>query len=278
MIYWLTYRRDGEKVRLTMNEVMTFNFENNNVRTVVVDGKVFFVGKDVATILGYTNPRKAIRDHVDDEDKRGNDSFPPNEMAQNAIIINESGLYSLILGSKLPKAKEFKRWVTSEVLPSIRKHGLYATEELLNNPDVMIAVLTELKNTRAKNSTLESTVAVQNQQLAELQPKATYYDKVLNCPDLVTTTTIAKDYGWSAIKLNGFLHEHGIQFKQGDIWHLYQKYAERGYAATRTSVFEGRDGEQHSREHTYWTQKGRLFIYNLLKSNDVLPLMERESA
>ena len=260
-----------------MNEIMTWNFENSTVRTMVKDGEVFFVGKDVATILGYANPRKAIRDHVEEDDKRGNESFPHSKMAQNAVIINESGLYSLVLASKMPKAKKFKKWVTSEVLPSIRKHGLYATEELLNNPDVMIAVLTELKNTRTKNSTLETQIAVQNQQLAELQPKATYYDKVLNCPDLVTVNTIAKDYGWSAIKLNGYLHEHGIQYKQGDIWHLYQKYAEKGYAATRTHIYTGNDGEQHSREHTYWTQQGRLFIYDLLKSNDILPLMECES-
>ena len=163
------------------------------------------------------------------------------------------------------------------MLPSIRKHGLYATEELLNNPDVMIAVLTELKTEREKAAKLQTTIAVQNQQLAELQPKATYYDVVLNCPDLVTITTIAKDFGWSAIKLNGFLHEHGIQFKQGEIWHLYQEYAEKGYAATRTTLFKGSDGEQHSKEHTYWTQKGRLFIYDLLKRNNILPLVERET-
>ena len=277
MIYGLTYRLHGEKARFTMNEIKVWNFEDSTVRTLVIKNEPYFVGKDVAVILGYKNPQEAIRGHVDDEDKGVSEILTPGGK-QMMPVINESGLYSLILGSKLPKAKEFKRWVTSEVLPSIRKHGLYATEELLNNPDVMIAVLTELKNTRAKNSALETTVAVQNQQLAELQPKATYYDIVLNCPDLVTTTTIAKDFGWSAIKLNGFLHEHGVQFKQGEIWHLYQQYAEQGYAATRTSVFEGRDGEQHSREHTYWTQKGRLFIYDLLKSNNILPLMERESA
>ena len=277
MIYGLSYRRDGEKWSLNMNEIKVWNFEDSTVRTLTINNEPYFVGKDVAVILGYKNPQEAIRGHVDDEDKGVSEILTPGGK-QMMPVINESGLYSLILGSKLPKAKEFKRWVTSEVLPSIRKHGLYATEELLNNPDVMIAVLTELKNTRAKNSALKTTVAVQNQQLAELQPKATYYDVVLNCPDLVTTTTIAKDFGWSAIKLNGFLHEHGIQFKQGDIWHLYQQYAEQGYAATRTSVFEGRDGEQHSREHTYWTQKGRLFIYDLLKSNNILPLMERESA
>ena len=260
-----------------MNEIMTWNFENSTVRTMVKDGEVFFVGKDVAEILGYTRTADAIRAHVDGEDKGVGKMQTPGGV-QEMTVINESGLYSLILGSKLPSAKRFKRWVTNEVLPSIRKHGLYATEELLNNPDVMIAVLTELKNTRAKNSTLENQIAVQNQQLAELQPKATYYDVVLNCPDLVTITTIAKDFGWSAIKLNGFLHEHGIQFKQGEIWHLYQEYAEKGYAATRTNLFTGNDGEQHSKEHTYWTQKGRLFIYDLLKRNNILPLVEQNIA
>ena len=259
-----------------MNEIMTWNFENSIVRTLTINNEPFFVGKDVAEILGYTRTADAIRAHVDGEDKGVGKMQTPGGV-QEMTGINESGLYSLILGSKLPSAKRFKRWVTSEVLPSIRKHGLYATEELLNNPDVMIAVLTELKNTRAKNSTLETQIAVQNQQLAELQPKATYYDVVLNCPDLVTITTIAKDFGWSAIKLNGFLHEHGIQFKQGEIWHLYQEYAEKGYAATRTNLFTGNDGEQHSKEHTYWTQKGRLFIYDLLKRNNILPLVERET-
>ena len=273
---WLAYRLNGEKVRIVMNEIKVWNFEDSTIRTIIINGEPQFVGKDVALILGYSNPRDALSKRVDKEDK-GVANCDTLGGKQEMTVINESGLYSLILGSKLPSAKRFKRWVTSEVLPSIRKYGLYATEELLNNPDVMIAVLTELKNTRAKNSTLETQIAVQNQQLAELQPKATYYDKVLNCPDLVTVNTIAKDYGWSAIKLNGYLHEHGIQFKQGDIWHLYQKYAEQGYAATRTHIYTGSDGEQHSKEHTYWTQQGRLFIYDLLKSNGTLPIMERET-
>ena len=264
-------------MEITMNEIMTWNFENNTVRTLTINNEPYFVGKDVAEILGYTRTADAIRAHVDGEDKGVGKMQTPGGV-QEMTVINESGLYSLILGSKLPSAKRFKRWVTNEVLPSIRKHGLYATEELLNNPDVMIAVLTELKTEREKAAKLQTTIAVQNQQIAELQPKATYYDVVLNCPDLVTITTIAKDFGWSAIKLNGFLHEHGIQFKQGEIWHLYQEYAEKGYAATRTTLFKGSDGEQHSKEHTYWTQKGRLFIYDLLKRNNILPLVEQNIA
>ena len=154
-----------------MNEIKVWNFEDSTVRTLTINNEPYFVGKDVATVLGYTNPQKAIRDHVDDEDKGVNETFTPGGK-QEVTVINESGLYSLILGSKLPKAKEFKRWVTSEVLPSIRKHGLYATDELLSNPDIAIAAFTALKAEREKAKALENTVAVQNQQIAELRPKA----------------------------------------------------------------------------------------------------------
>lgn len=260
-----------------MNEIMTWDFENSTVRTLTIGNEPYFVGRDVAEILGYAKARNAIAAHVDEEDKKDAPIQGTLGGVQDMTVINESGLYSLILGSKLPKAKKFKRWVTSEVLPAIRRHGMYATDELLANPDFAIATFKALKAEREKAAKLQAAVAVQEQQLAELQPKATYYDKVLNCPDLVPVNTIAKDYGWSAIKLNGYLHEHGIQYKQGDIWHLYQKYAERGYAATRTHMYEGSDDGQHSREHTYWTQQGRIFIYDLLKADGILPVMERES-
>lgn len=277
MICWLTYRQDGEKVSIIMNEIKIWNFEDNAVRTLTIDNDPYFVGKDVATVLGYSDTFGALKKHVDEEDKQNcqNDSF---ESPRGLTIINESGLYSLILGSKLPRAKEFKRWVTSEVLPSIRKHGLYATDELLGNPDFAIAAFTALKAEREKAKALENTVAVQNQQIAELRPKASYYDVVLNCKDLVPISTIAKDYGWSAKHMNSYLHDHGIQYKQGDIWLLYQKYAERGYTSTKTHTYPGSDGAIHSKVHTYWTQQGRLFLYDTLKADNILPVMERESA
>lgn len=260
-----------------MNALKVWNFEDNVVRTVEVDEKPFFVGKDVATILGYTNTSKALSDHVDDEDKLNNESL--SSLGQRGgWLINESGLYSLIISSKLPNAKKFKKWVTSEVLPSIRKHGLYATEELINNPDLMIAAFTALKEEREKTRILNDTVAVQNQQIAELKPKASYYDVVLNCKDLVSTSKIAKDYGWSAIKMNAYLHERGVQFKQGDIWLLYQKYANCGYTSTKTHTYSASNGSVHSKIHTYWTQQGRLFLYGLLKDDNILPVMEREAA
>ena len=260
-----------------MNEIKIWNFEENVVRTVEIDGKPFFVGKDVAEVLGYAKPRNAIMVHVDDDDKKDAPIQGNLGGTQNMTIINESGLYSLILSSKLPNAKKFKKWVTSEVLPSIRKHGLYATEELINNPDIMIAAFTALKEEREKTKILNDTVAVQNQQIAELQPKASYYDVVLNCKDLVSTSKIAKDYGWSAIKMNAYLHERGVQFKQGDIWLLYQKYANLGYTSTKTHTYPASDGSVHSKIHTYWTQQGRLFLYGLLKDDNILPVMERET-
>ena len=126
---------------------------------------------------------------------------------------------------------------------------------------------------------LLTNVAVQNQQIAELQPKASYYDVVLNCKDLISIGKIAKDYGWSAQKLNEYLHQHGVQYKQGKTWLLYQKYAGMGYTSTKTHTYHGDDGMEHAAEpHTYWTQKGRLFIYDLLKSDNVYPLIEREAA
>lgn len=251
------------------------NEEFGKVRTTEVNGEPFFVGKDVAEILGYANPNEAIADHVDEEDKLNSKTLLSLGQ-RGGWLINESGLYSLILTSKLPKAKAFKRWVTSEVLPSIRRHDLYAVDEILANPDIAIKALQELKAEREKRRSLEGTVAVQNQQIAEMQPKVSYYDLILQCPDLMSITTIAKDYGWSAKRLNAYLHEQGIQFKQSDIWLLYQQYAEQGYTSTKTHNYAGEDGTQHAKPHTYWTQKGRLFLYDFLKARGILPLIERE--
>lgn len=223
-----------------MSELQIFkNAEFGSVRTIAIDGEPYFVGKDVADILGYANPRKAIIDHVDEEDKTDGVTIRDSiGREQNPVCINESGLYSLILSSKLPTAKKFKRWVTSEVLPAIRRHGIYAVDEVLNNPDMLIAALTELKEERARTKALMETVAVQNQQIVEMKPKASYYDVVLNCKDLVAISVIAKDYGWSANRMNQYLHEKGVQYKQGNkIWLLYQKYAEMGYTNTKTHSY-----------------------------------------
>lgn len=280
------------------NELKIFENEQfGSIRTVELDGTPYFVGKDVAEALGYSNTKDAILTHVDDEDKKivqrsdfatienyiPKSAFPVNFVLadipnRGLTVITESGVYALIFGSKLPKAKEFKHWVTAEVLPAIRKHGLYATDELIADPDLAIAAFTALKEERAKTKQLTETVAVQNQQIAELKPKASYYDVVLNCSDLMSISQIAKDYGKSAKWLNNLLHELGIQFKQGNIWLLYQKYAQNGYTSTKTQTFNGSDGKVHSKVHTYWTQKGRLFIYDLMKKHDYYPLIEAKTS
>lgn len=149
---------------------------------------------------GYVNTKDALASHVDIDDKtiiQRSENATLGIPNRGLTVINESGLYSLILSSKLPSAKKFKRWVTSEVLPSIRKHGMYAIDDLIADPDLGIAALNALKAEREKNKKLKQSVAVQTQQISELTPKASYYDVVLNCKDLVSMLTISKDYGWS---------------------------------------------------------------------------------
>ncbi len=259
-----------------MNEIVKVfeNEEFGSVRTISVDSEPWFVGKDVAAILGYSNPNEAIGDHVDIEDKLNSKTLLScnlNLGQRGGWLINESGLYSLILSSKLPDAKKFKHWVTSEVLPSIRRHGLFAIDEIINNPDLAIEALTALKEERQRRKELEAENAIQAQQIAEYEPKVTYYDLVLQTKDVLSVTQIAKDYGESANWLNKWLHDNGIQYKVGDTWVLYQKYADKGYTKTKT----GQNGER-SWVHTYWTQKGRLFLYEKLKEQNILPVIEQD--
>lgn len=257
-----------------MNEIQIFNNEEfGEVRTVEVEGKPFFCGSDVAKALGYTNPNKAINDHCRAITKW---STPISGKMQDINYIPEGDLYRLIASSKLPTAEKFERWVFDEVLPSIRKHGLYATDELLDNPDLIIQMATKLKEERKVRKVLELENKVQSQQIAELQPKASYYDLILQCKDLLTVTEISKDYGMSAKGLNTKLHELGVQYRQSSIWFLYSKYQDKGYTQTKTQSYTKSDGTIGSSVHTYWTQKGRLFLYNLLKENSILPMIEKE--
>lgn len=245
------------------------------IRTLEENGKVLFCGKDVATALGYADPKKAVIHHCKEDGVAIYPLIDNMGREQQAKFITEGNVYRLIAHSKLPGAEKFESWVFDEVLPSIRKHGMYAIDEIIANPDLAINALIALKEERAKSKELETTVAVQEQQISELKPKASYYDVVLNCKDLLSATEIAKDYGKSAKWLNEFLRQHGVQFKQSGVWLLYQKYAEKGYTSTKTHNFLDENGGTHSKVHTYWTQKGRLFIYDLLKSHDILPTIEQ---
>lgn len=254
-----------------MNTPQIFNFEQNEVRTVLVNEEPYFVGKDIAEILGYSNTPKAIRDHVDEEDKTQNDSFTVNGTA--LVLINESGLYSLILKSKLPSAKKFKRWVTSEVLPAIRKHGGYLTpekvEEALLNPDTIIQLATQLKEERTGRLIAE-------QKIAEYEPKISYLDSILSSTDSVTISQIAADYGMSPQQMNKLLHKLGIQKKVGNQWLLCKKHMNQGYTKSHTTEIPKADGGTKIVMNTKWTQKGRLFIYELLKKEGYYPQMDLE--
>lgn len=258
-----------------MTDIQNFVFDGSQIRTLTIANEPWFVGKDVAVVLGYRDTADALKKHVDDEDKLTR-QFADSGQRREMKVINESGLYSLILGSKLPDAKRFKRWVTSEVLPKIRQTGMYAVDQLLDDPDLAIKAFTALKEEREKRQNLELANMIQQQQIAELTPKATYYDLCLNCKDLLSITQIAKDYGKSAKWMNDLLHKKGIQFKQSGTWLLYQKYAQKGLTQSKTPTYTGSDGEIHTRLHTYWTQKGRIFIYDLLKADGILPTIERE--
>ena len=228
-----------------MKDIQIFNNEQfGQVRVITKDGEPWFVGKDVAEILGYKDTDYAIRAHVDEEDKliRG---FTGSGQNRNMICINESGLYSLILSSKLPGAKQFKKWVTSDVLPSIRKHGMYATDELINNPDLLIAAATKIKEER--QARLE----------AEKQR-----DKLIHQNKLYTTSEIAKELGLkSANKLNQLLAEKKIQYKQNKTWLLYSKYADCGYVSIKQDILDN----GHIIYDRKWSGKGRDFILNLFK-------------
>lgn len=262
-----------------MNDIQVFNSpEFGEIRTVEIDGEPYFVGADVAKALGYKRGTKAVQDHVDEEDR---DAVPIQDSIgrmQNTPIINESGLYSLILSSKLPSAKRFKHWVTSEVLPAIRKHGIYATEDvtdkILNNPEFGIELLTKYKEERDKRKFLSEQVLTQQKLISELKPKADYVDHILKSTSSVKTTQIAKDYGMSARAFNKLLYELGIQYKVGDQWVLYAKYQACGYVRSVTYEYRHRDGRLDVRMCTEWTQKGRLFLYETLKREGYLPLME----
>ncbi|CCI86709.1 phage antirepressor [Lactobacillus gigeriorum] len=253
-------------------DIKLFDFEGSHIRIVLINDQPWFVGKDIAEILGYASPRSAISKNVPDKFKGVAEMETPSGM-QNMTIISEPGLYKLIFKSHAPNAERFNDFVAEEILPAIRKHGAYMTpekiQEVLLNPDTIIQLATELKKEREGRLIAE-------QRVNELQPKATYYDKVLANPSLVTISAIAKDYGMSAMRMNKLLHELKVQFKQGTTWLLYAKYQQTGWTHSNTTMVTLKDGTEKAVLNTKWTQKGRLGLYELLKANGYLPLIEKD--
>ena len=255
-----------------MNDLTVFeNPEFGAIRTVELDGEPWLVGKDVAEALGYKNPQEAIRTHVDDEDKGVSEILTPGGK-QPVPIINESGLYSLVLSSKLPTARKFRRWVTSEVLPSIRKTGGY------NLPKDYPGALRALADAEEKRLALLAENEAQRQVIADFEPVRQYVDTILHSKGSLATSQIVADYGISARALNRILHEEGIQHKVNSQWILYREHMGKGWTDSRTIQFIHSDGRPDAKMMTYWTQKGRMMIHDLLARRGIVPVMDREGA
>lgn len=254
-----------------MNGLQVFKNDEFSIKSLVIDNEPWFVGKDVAEALGYAKPLNAIAQHVDNDDSLKRGLTDGLGRIQKTIIINESGLYSLILSSKLESAKRFKKWVTSEVLPSIRKTGRYKLPEI-SYPQSLRLLADEIE----KNKKLELENNIQAQQINEMKPKADYCDKILSSKSLMTITQIAKDYGMSGKAMNQILHDLNIQYKQSGQWLLYSRYQSRGYTSSETIDIKQNDGKVLVRLSTKWTQKGRLYLYERLKKEGYLPLIEQE--
>ena len=265
-----------------MKELQIFNNnEFGKIRSLLINNEPYFVGNDIATVLGYKNTRDALSKHIDEEDKISDVAIHDGSQNRNMTIINESGLYSLILSSKLESAKKFKRWITDEVLPSIRKTGGYiAGEKNMTEDELILKAMNVLQikveNYRLENQKLLADNNKKEQLIGELQPKADYTDRILKCDDLTKVNVIACDYGFSAVEFNKLLKKFGIQYKQGQDWLLYSNYRGQGYTQTKTFDFKHKDGTKGSKPTMMWTQKGRLFLYNFLKEKGIYPRMEEK--
>lgn len=253
-----------------MNELMMFqNPEFGTVRTVEVNGEPWLVGKDVAQALGYKDTVNALKSHVDEEDKKGGWQITTPSGEQQMTIINESGLYSLVLSSKLPTAKKFRRWVTAEVLPAIRRTGGYQL------PRDYLSALRALVTAEEEKQALRAENEHQRQAIAEFEPMRQYVDAILSSPGTMATTQIAADYDLSAKALNKILHEEGLQHCVNGQWILYRRHMGKGYTKSETIPIVRSDGTPDTRLLTKWTQKGRILIHEILTRRGILAVMDR---
>jgi prophage antirepressor-like protein len=263
-----------------MSDLIQFQYEGRQVRTVTLNNDHWFVLRDVCEILDLTTPAR-VSERLDPDEVSLTHITDSLGRQQETTIINESGLYNVILRSDKPEARAFRKWITSDVLPTIRRHGMYATpstiEAMLDDPDLAIRLFSQIKAERIEKEQLKLESAMKDQIIHELQPKATYYDLILQNTTGMAITNIAKDYGMSAMRMNQILHEQHVQFKQGETWFLYQDHADKDFTSSKTVHYINSEGVQKTKLQTNWTQKGRIFIYHLLKDKlGIVPLVERE--
>ena len=250
-------------------DLQVFNNGQIDLPVKEVDGVMMFDAEQSAIGLGISLEKNGA-EYVRWERVR---KYLNSPQVEKGDFITESQFYKLAMKANNPVAEKFQDWVTSEVLPTIRKHGAYMIpakiEEVLTDPDTIIQLATQLKQEREGRLIAE-------QRVNELTPKADYCDRVLADKSLVTITQIAKDYGMSGRALNATLHDFGVIYKQGETWFLYAKYQKTGWTHSETIMVDKKDGTQKAVLNTKWTQKGRLGLYELLKANGILPLIERE--
>ena len=256
-----------------MNSIKVFNSpEFGEVRTIEINGEAWFVGKDVADILAYSNTRDALARHVDAEDKNTVVIPDGNKGNPNQTIINESGLYSLILSSKLPTAKQFKHWITSEVIPAIRRHGIYATpetiEKIINDPNFLITVLTELQKEQTKNKILTA-------KIAENKPLTEFAEAVGRSRNAILIGDLAKMLCQNGVKIgqnrlfawlrknNYLISRKGLSHNMPEQWAM-----DMGIFIVRESVVRFSDGTEHTRRTPMVTGKGQIYFINLFCGSD----------
>ena len=273
------------------NDIQIFNNPQfGSIRTAGTPEQPLFCLADVCKILGLQASR--VKDRLEKGVISSNPLLTSGGI-QQLNFVNEDGLYDVILDSRKPEAKAFRKWVTSEVLPTIRKHGAYMTndaiERALTEPDFLIQLAKSIKEERSKRLAVEAVCEEQRKQISQLgsqvddlqsevsvmKDKVSYLDVILATKNSVLVTQIAQDYGESAILFNRRLNRMGIQYSRGKQWILYGPYKDCGYVTSETYVIKHKDGHEDVHMNTKWTQKGRRFLYDILKREGILPVIER---
>ena len=250
-----------------MKEIQIFHHEMfGDIRTMTDEqGETWFVGKDVAEALGYSRPLDALSKHVEEDDSAKRGLIDSLGRKQQAIFINESGLYSLVLSSKLPQARVFKHWVTSEVLPQIRKTGGYIpTKDAEGRP------LTDLEIVCLAVKIQQRTIDEQHKLIKEMAPKAEYVDEVLDSVSCYTTTQIAKEMDMTVHDLTQLLLDRRVMYRQSGQYLLYADYARKGYARSRTHSHYDSEGTMRTRSYLVWTERGRKMIHQMAKTEEIM--------
>ena len=258
------------------NNIQIFNNEElGTIRIVGTSDAPQFCLSDICKILGLQ--AAAVTRRLE-KDVISSHTLLTSGGYQVLNFVTEDGLYDVILDSRKPEAKRFRKWVTSEVLPTIRKHGAYMTKDTLERaiaePDVLIQLATTMKEEKAKRLEAEQQCEAQKQIIGEMEKKVSYIDLILSSTSTMTITQIAQDYGMSGQKMNKLLHKLHIQYKVSDQWILYAEYKDKCYVSSETIHFITNEGVPCTTLNTKWTQKGRLFLYDILKKEGILPKME----